>query len=163
MNVITGTPGTGKTSVAKELENRGYSADHLNRVLDQQGIGEPGDERKVEVKEMRRELETDADVLEGHLAHFLPADVCVVLRCDPDVLRTRLSVREYPDSKIRENLIAEAIDTVLQQAVETQETVVEINTTELSISEVADVVEQSFGDRESNYGDIDFSGFLTHV
>jgi adenylate kinase len=160
---LTGTPGTGKTSVAEELESRSHGVAHLNQLLDQRGIGALEKVREVDVEEMRERLELDVEVVEGHLSHFLSADVCVVLRCRPDVLGERLSGRSYSDEKVSENLKAEALDVVLQQSVESQETVVEIDTTDKSVPEVADQVEAAFGTRESSYGGVDFSEFLGRV
>jgi adenylate kinase len=160
---LTGTPGTGKTSVAEELDSRGHEVAHLNQLLEQREIGSSGEEREVDVEEMRERLEMDVEVVEGHLSHFLPADVCVVLRCRPDALRERLSGRRYSDEKVSENLRAEALDVVLQQSAESQETVVEIDTTNKSVPESADQVEAAFGTRESSYGGVDFSEFLGRV
>ena len=42
-------------------------------------------------------------IVEGHLAHLLPCDRVVVLRCRPDILRERLAPRDYPEEKIAEN------------------------------------------------------------
>nr|EGQ40112.1 MAG: putative nucleotide kinase [Candidatus Nanosalinarum sp. J07AB56] len=160
---LTGTPGTGKTSVAEELESRGYEVSYLSRLLEQKGIGDAGEEREVDVDEMRSRLEIDADIVEGHLSHFLSADVCVVLRCRPDVLRDRLSGRGYSSLKIEENLRAEALDAVLQQALGNQDVVVELDTTDVSLPDVADSVEESLNANESDYGQVDFSDFLRRV
>jgi len=160
---LTGTPGTGKTSVAEELESRSYEVAHLNQLLEQRGIGSSGEEREVDVEEMRERLELDVEVVEGHLSHFLSVDVCVVLRCRPDVLRERLSGRGYSDEKVSENLRAEALDVVLQQSVESQDTVVEIDTTDKSVPDVADEVEAAFGTAEPSYAGIDFSEFLGRI
>ena len=42
--------------------------------------------------------------MKGHLAHHLPCDVGVVLRCDPDILRERLEKRGYSEKKINDNV-----------------------------------------------------------
>jgi adenylate kinase len=149
--------------VAEKLETRGTEVAHLNQILEQRGTGNLEKVREVDVEEMRERLELDVEVVEGHLSHFLSADVCVVLRCRPDVLGERLSGRGYSDEKVSENLRAEALDVVLQQSIESQETVVEIDTTDKSVPEVADEVDAAFGTRESSYGGVDFSEFLGRV
>jgi adenylate kinase len=149
--------------VAEELESRGYEVAHLNQLLEQRGIGSSGEEREVDVEEMRERLELDVEVVEGHLSHFLSADVCVVLRCRPDALRERLSGRGYSDEKVSENLRAEALDVLLQQSVGSQDTVVEIDTTDKSVSKAADRVETAVDTEESTYGVVDFSDFLGRV
>jgi adenylate kinase len=45
-------------------------------------------------------------------------DVAWVLRCDPDVLRGRLQRRGYSTGKVVENLEAEALDIILQEALD---------------------------------------------
>ena len=56
---------------------------------------------------MKEEWVTKPDgltIIDGHLAHHLPCDVVVVLRCDPDILRSRLEERGYAEKKINENV-----------------------------------------------------------
>lgn len=149
--------------MAEELESRGYEVAQLNQLLEQRGIGNLEKVREVDVEEMRERLEPDVEVVEGHLSHFLTADVCVVLRCRPDALRERLSGRGYPDEKVSENLRAEALDVVLQQSIESQDTVVEIDTTDKSVSKAADRVETAVNTEESTYGVVDFSDFLGRI
>jgi adenylate kinase len=57
-------------------------------------------------------------IVEGHLSHHLRPDVCVVLRCSPKVLAKRLAARRYSESKLRDNVEAEAIDLVLMEAID---------------------------------------------
>jgi adenylate kinase len=64
-------------------------------------------------------IDDDTNVLyEGHLSHLLPVDGVWLVRCDPQVLRGRLAARKYPTSKVLENLEAEALDVILQEALE---------------------------------------------
>ena len=56
--------------------------------------------------------------VEGHIAHLLPCDRIVVLRCRPDELKKRLAQRKYREKKIRENADAEALDVCLIETVE---------------------------------------------
>jgi adenylate kinase len=50
--------------------------------------------------------------------------------------------RGYEEEKVMENVEAELVDVILIEAVERCEDVYEIDTSEMSISEVADIVEQ---------------------
>ncbi|MCA1818537.1 MAG: adenylate kinase, partial [Halobacteriales archaeon] len=43
-----------------------------------------------------------------------------VVRLDPDELRRRLASRDYPAAKVQENVEAEALDIILQEALEAQ-------------------------------------------
>lgn len=162
---ITGTPGTGKTSVATELERRGHPVVHLIDTVRPYIIEE--DHRRhtlvVEIDRWVAEFEPFDGIIEGHLAHHLPCDRVVVLRCRPDVLRVRLSPRDYPSEKVEENAEAEALDIILVETLEEHpgEHILEVDTTDLSIDECADRVEQFIrGERPSSYGSIDWTDYL---
>jgi len=162
---ITGTPGTGKTTVSGELEGQGFNVVHLTEFLENHNVGEAvNGERDVPVDEMVSVFEKqDFDeniVVEGHLSHHISSDVCVVLRCRPDVLEERLSGRDYPDEKIRENVEAEKMDLILSEAVQNQETVYEIDTTEKSVDEVIDEIKDAVENKKERTGVVDWTGFL---
>lgn len=78
------------------------------------------------------------EVYVGHLAHLLPIRDVVVLRCNPVVLAERLrrarrgSVRDRSD-----NVVSEAIDLVLREAVGPGRRVWEVDTTGRSPTQVA--------------------------
>lgn len=78
-------------------------------------------------------------ILEGHFSHHF-ADWSIVLRLSPAILRQRLAGRGYKESKIKENLEAEALDVILVEAVEQCSRVDEIDTTGKSAAEVAELV-----------------------
>jgi adenylate kinase len=142
---LTGTPGTGKSTVAKLLP---YKVLDLNCMV-REGLN-------LGVDEDRGCLEADMDalalkikelvgaspeviVLEGHLSHHF-ASLAVVLRLSPKVLRLRLLARGYSERKIKENLEAEALDVILVEAVEQCHEVHEIDTIDLHPEEVARLV-----------------------
>ncbi|MFB6204612.1 MAG: adenylate kinase family protein [Candidatus Nanohaloarchaea archaeon] len=156
---LTGTPGTGKTSVSEEL---GYPVIHLTEYVKEHGLGEQREEFEVDVPAMVESLEDlDGDhVIEGHLAHHVPADICIVLRCAPDELEERLSDRDYPPQKVRENIESEALDVVLVEAVEEQDTVVEVDTTGKTVEETVETVKEKIERGEPDYGDIDWTSEL---
>lgn len=120
---LTGTPGTGKTAVAKALADRieGLRVISVNAFAAEHGLVEEGGD--VDVRDLddllRNEL-TDADgtvVLEGHLSHHLSfLDGIVVLRCRPRVLVDRLRERGWDEAKVRENAEAEALGVVSAEA-----------------------------------------------
>jgi len=66
--------------------------------------------------------------------------VAIVLRTSPKVLKDRLAKRGYSEKKIRENLEAETLDVILVEAVEWCDQVHEIDTTQRSAEETADLV-----------------------
>ena len=70
-------------------------------------------------------------IVDSHLSHHI-ADIVIVLRTDPAVLKGRLEKRNYSEEKIKENLEAEALDIILAESVEWCDRVFEINTTDES-------------------------------
>ncbi|MFB6203346.1 MAG: adenylate kinase family protein [Candidatus Nanohaloarchaea archaeon] len=155
---LTGTPGTGKTSVAEEMDHEVLD---LTRFVKERGIGHEEEEFIVDVDRMVEELESELGdgekVVEGHLSHHFPADYCVVLRCEPEELRERLKERGYSNTKIEENVQSEILDVVLSEAVEIQENIIEVDTTGREPGEVAEEVEKRIEEGDSGYGDVDWT------
>ena len=159
---VTGTPGTGKSTVSKRLEGKIVD---LKDYLDENDLGEINEdgEIEVEIEELREnspEEPEDQDlVLEGHLAHFLDLDYCIVLRCRPDVLRERLSERYYSEEKIEENLESEKLDIVFSQAVQNQQKVFEVDTTYKTVEEAVEEIKAAISEGKEIYGEVDWLGF----
>lgn len=145
---VTGTPGTGKTSVSSKLaELLGYRYVDVNEFAERADVETEVDEERgtvaVDVDSLvdalEREVGDDA-VLDGHLSHHFPADLTVVLRCEPSELEGRLGEKGWDEDKIDENVEAEVLDLILQEAVEEREKVMEIETTGKDAEEVAEEV-----------------------
>ncbi len=162
---ITGTPGTGKSSVADELACRGHRVVHLAGTVQRYVVEEDRCRQTlvVNVEGWASEFKPIDGIVEGHLAHFLPCDRVVVLRCRPDVLRARLSSRSYPREKIAENVEAEALDVILIETLEMHpgDAIYELDTTERTVDACADVIEQFMqGNLPPSYGRIDWTDYL---
>lgn len=143
---ITGTPGTGKTSVCKAL---GLEFVDLNKVVEEKGFYTGVDNERGcfiadldKVEEYVRHEEKRMLVVESHLAHFLKPDVTVVLRANPFLLADRLKQKGFSAQKIKENVEAETLDVILAEAVEMCEIVYEVDTSGKSIEEVASLVRE---------------------
>ena len=141
---LTGTPGTGKTTVARLLPYRVIDINALVRGGLNFG---PDPERgclEADMDALAGHLKSldckETVILEGHFSHHF-ADWAIVLRLSPAALRTRLEGRGYSQSKIRENLEAEALDVILVEAVDMCRRVDEIDTTGRSAAEVAAMIE----------------------
>lgn len=144
---ISGTPGTGKSSVAPLVaEELGYDVVDLNAFTEEHGLQTEQDVKResmmVDVEELNEVLEDelgDDVVLDGHLAHHCKdADITIVLRTEPDELKSRLSDRDWDDEKVEENVMAERIDVILQEAANTHpDTTFEIDTSERDPQEAA--------------------------
>ncbi len=119
---ITGTPGTGKTTIAAKLPDifTVVSANDLAAAVD--AIAGRDDAREADIVDegllhdrARDALATrgsEAVVVEGGLAHHCDPDLVVVLRCHPDQLRERLATRGWPPAKVEENVMAEILDAI---------------------------------------------------
>ena len=160
---VTGTPGTGKSTISKQLA--GKTVD-IKEYMEENGLGTKNQngEIEIEIDELRKntpeEPENNDLILEGHLAHFLDLDYCVVLRCNPEELLERLSKRDYSKEKIKENVESEKMDLILSQAVQNQETVFEVDTTSRNVEEVVKEVKNGIGQKKDRKGVVDWSEYL---
>lgn len=143
---VTGTPGTGKSSACAVLERRGYSVIDLDAVARSEGLIRGRDEARqtdeVDVEALREGLRIPSKIafLKAHYSHRMDVNLVVVLRTRPSVLRERLAARGWPDSKVRENVEAESIDVILQEALGRVPFVYEVDTTNRSPEETADAM-----------------------
>jgi adenylate kinase len=173
---LTGTPGTGKTTVSELVTDRlGIEVLHLNDTIREAGLFSERDAERdslvadvdaVEswLTEYRSRLDGDDNlIVESHLAHLLDVDCAVVLRCHPESLKPRLRDRGEPEASVAENAESEALDTVLAAAVDRlgEGSVWEIDTTDRTPEAVADDVAAAVaGDTEPRAGIVDFIGYL---
>ncbi|RXE57321.1 adenylate kinase [Methanoculleus taiwanensis] len=162
---ITGTPGTGKSAIASELLRRGHRVVRIGETIREYVLEEDRerDTLVIDVERWAEEFTPVDGIVEGHLAHLLPCDRIVVLRCRPDILAARLSPRGYSPAKIRENAEAEALDVILIETLEEypEDAVYELDTTEQSVEECADKIEQFMkGKLPPSYGNIDWTIYL---
>jgi adenylate kinase len=127
---ITGTPGTGKTSIASKLARLlGGIHLELGKLACRKGftLGFDRERRCAIIDETKlssylREVLSKAKrpmVLDAHFSVKLSIGIkpwVFVLRCDPATLARRLAHRGYSERKIRENIWAEILDFCLQEA-----------------------------------------------
>jgi adenylate kinase len=143
---LTGTPGTGKTSLASELERQGYFVLSLDRLAEERklvtGYDAARGTKEVDVEALDREIRVPAKLgfLVAHYAHRMSVNLAIVLRCHPKVLGERLRARGWAAAKVQENVEAEAIDVITQEAVARLPFVYEIDTTSTTPEAVAGVV-----------------------
>ena len=149
---LTGTPGTGKSSVATLLQKQGYSIVQLHQFAREykciDGTDTIRKSQLINVDKLNSSIKkifmTDTLVFfEGHLGHLLKTiDKVVILRCHPKELTKRLMKKKWSSKKIKENVDAETIDVLLCEAVEhhPKENIFEIDTTKKTIEEVATII-----------------------
>lgn len=142
---LTGTPGTGKSSVAALLSAPPFSIPTVE-VGDLERRQAPSPPRTPVVVDLRgaarvvRSLRKGASgttVLVGHLSHLLPVHDVLLLRCRPSELARRLRARGLAERWVEENREAELLDVVLHEALRLRRRVFELDTTDLSPREVA--------------------------
>ena len=154
---LTGTPGTGKTSVAKVLRERGHDVLDMTQFIKDNGLREEYDAERdtysVDVERLNDALSDMEDcIFEGHLAHFMDVDMIIVMRCHPDVLAERLRARGYSESKVRENVEAEVLDVILCESVDSEIPTFVIDTSSESLDASVDAVERIIdGDIEGHF------------
>ncbi len=129
--IVTGSVGTGKTTVAKKLAKEPkHKYIDVNKIISEKKLSSGYDKKRkckiVDTKKLNKVLiemiKKDKNlVIDSHLSHFLPSkyvDKCIVTKCDLKELEKRLKKRKYSKDKIRENLDAEIFDVCLTEAKE---------------------------------------------
>ena len=177
---ISGTPCTGKTTVANDLneylsdngfdsklikindfafENDlviGEDPDKFYKVIDIDGLNDCLNEEITQIS-------NSILIVEGHLSHLCEgADKMIVLRLNPSILKDRLEERNYSESKIQENLEAEALAVCSVEAYEIYgDKTNEIDASDKSVEEIRDLIIAIAADKmECPVGSIDFMEWL---
>jgi len=120
--VITGTPGSGKTTLARALSRkiRGSTLVSINRIVREKRLfsSYAGDgARIVRMRALKREIERRIRksrgpvIVEGHLICEIRirGAVAIVVREHLETIKSRLIERRYPIEKTRANVVSEAI------------------------------------------------------
>ncbi len=171
---ITGTPCTGKTTVSEELSSKlGCKLIKINDLaLENDFVLGVDDEKGYKVIDIPKLNEKVAEIIgasdellifEGHLAHLCDgADMVIVLRVRPEILRFRLEGRDYSEAKIRENLEAEAMGVCTAEAYDIYgEDISEIDVSDLTVDEIVSVISDVIsGSKSYPVGEVDFMDWL---
>ena len=156
---LTGTPGTGKTSLKKHLNKKIIS---LSEYYEQASEGKSDNgEWIVDIEKLDNILQDeDCNFFEGNFSHKLDKiDKVIVLRCDPHILEKRLESRNYSRNKVRENLEAEAIGVIYSEAIEIidKTNVFQIDNSTRKPQETASIIEKYINDNIKVEEEIDYS------
>ena len=126
---VTGTPGVGKTAIARKLSLFiGYEYINGAELAEKCYVGYD-DHRNThiadvslfadEVAKVREKCSKKGIIVDSHLSHHLPeelVDICVVIVCDLGHLEERLQKKGFDPPKIRENLDAEIFEVILSES-----------------------------------------------
>lgn len=156
--LITGTPGTGKTTVAKKLTLR-LKGEYVNltklatkenlvRGMDTQRDTIIIDENRIKqrIRQIVKENPDKTVIIDGHYAPIVApkqnTSYVFVLRRDPIELRKIMKKRSYPERKLSENLESEILDVCLVEALNAQPkaTVCEIDTTQKRATQIVNEI-----------------------
>ncbi|AFL65923.1 adenylate kinase family protein [Desulfurococcus amylolyticus] len=154
--VVAGVPGTGKTSVSRELASlTGFQLIELGRYALERGLVTGFDDERgsyvIDEDALSREVSMLAGNSEGyiivstHYPEILDPSVVekvFVLRTHPLVLEKRLESRGWDRRKINENVMAEILGVVSYNALTVfgEEKIYEIDTSNTTPGEVAGLV-----------------------
>lgn len=159
---LTGTPGTGKSAVARALPSS-WNVMEVAELGPRLGAARRrGNGVEVDLVRLARAFRSGSsrkvDVVVGHLAHLLPLRDVIVLRCHPEELRRRLAEAGRGSAADRqENVVAEATDIILLEALRLRRRVWEVDTTGRTPRSVArEVTERVRRRGPPSYGRVDW-------
>ncbi|MBL7050919.1 AAA family ATPase [Candidatus Woesearchaeota archaeon] len=130
--IVTGSVGSGKTTLAKKLSKfLGFKYIDVNDVVKRNKLAESYDKEMecniVDVEKLNKFLielikfSKEELIIDSHMSHYLPKkyiDLCVVTKCEIDVLKKRLKKRKYSLQKIKDNIEAEIFNVCFEEAKE---------------------------------------------
>ena len=119
---ITGSPGTGKKTLAKGLAlYTGYRVININSLCISKGAVAGRDKYGIiaNTKKLKNivheQTKSDNFIIVGHLLPYITTSsiiqFIIILRCNPYILGERLKLRNYPEKKILMNVGAEILGT----------------------------------------------------
>ncbi|MCX6711099.1 MAG: adenylate kinase family protein [Candidatus Woesearchaeota archaeon] len=149
--LISGTPGTGKSTLAKflartltfhsidcrELIEKKHISSHFDRkreclVVDTDKLNSALENEISRLKALKTgKNRASGAIIDSHLSHFFPkeqADLCIICTCALPILKTRLEKRGYNSKKVRENLDSEIFSVCLEEAREAGHNILTIDT-----------------------------------
>lgn len=154
--IITGTPCTGKSTLAKALARKlRYERLDLHHYYHSISTGynkkkQAHDIDKKKFITLVKKKFSRAEkglILDSHISHLLPSrmvDLCIVLTCSNlKVLQKRLQKRKYPKEKISENMDAEIFQICLTEAQEQGHQIISFDTAKSSTTIILRAVSKS--------------------
>ena len=156
---LTGTPGTGKTSISKLLDQKVISlSDYYEEASENKN--ESG-EWIVNIDKLDLILKNiNCEIFEGNFSHKLARiEQIIILRCDPLILEKRLKYRNYTEDKVKENLEAEAMGIIYSESLEYlgKENIIQIDNGNKTLKETAEIINKYINENIKLEEEIDYS------
>ena len=115
--IISGIPGTGKSSLAKFISRKtNFKILDFKKILKENKLNETYDTKRncyfIDIKKLNKVLikiiknSKNNLIIDSHLGHFLPrkyVNLCIITKCELKELKRRLIKRKYSNLKIKEN------------------------------------------------------------
>ena len=137
---LTGSPGTGKSTLASRLKEHGLSVITVEEIArDVNALSQSETGFEVEISKLVHWAWDGSEdcIVDGHLSHHCSIDAIIVLRCHPSELRERLRQRDdYGFEKIESNVEWELLSGVWSDIIAShpQVKVMELDTTNQQVS-----------------------------
>ena len=178
--VITGSPGVGKHTIAKEIERTWKISEliDINKIAIDAGLVEQGqDAFDVDVNNLKKHLEPIVSdiprlhwmgrtgLVVGHLAPYVidvkHAHPCIVLRKNPYKLLDIYKKRGYTEKKMKDNLCSEILGIIANDAIKNfgQEKTFQVDTTDHTPKELAVRIHDIYNGKD-NGDDIDWLSLI---
>ncbi|NVM01134.1 MAG: AAA family ATPase [Candidatus Helarchaeota archaeon] len=165
--ILSGTPGTGKTTIAKILsEALNANLIDINKEVIENQFYTFDSERETKIADIKKlkkhlkkiiqEIHSEYILVEGHYADILPDELvykAIILRTHPEILKKRLEQKKFSGKKISENLQAEILGDCSSHAYESYKAnkIYELNTSKISIDKTINILIALIKNDKSSY------------
>ena len=145
---VTGTPGTGKTTLAKNLARKlNFLYLDVNEIISKYKMAEGYDKKRKtkivgikklnkflinKIKIIKKSKKYAGIIIDSHLSHYLPrkyVDFCIVTKCGIKEMNKRLKKKKFNRNKIQENIQAEIFDICYNEAKGRKHKIIVMDTT----------------------------------
>ena len=155
MKIITGNPGTGKHTIAKQISRKlNLEVIDINKVAIEEGVFKKNngilDVDVNKLKKIINRIDSENSVLVGHLAPYVISpknvEIAIVLRKNPYKLQSVYKKRKYTAKKALENLGSEILGITYSDTIHEfgREKTFQIDTSDKSISLTSKKAESVF-------------------